>query len=234
MYAQKCFKIHNDTFNEIKILDCLEHPSIIKLVDQEKTESHYCLLFEYAQHGELFDYLLKNKARFKDENHAKYIFFQLVSALKYMKDHGYVHRDLKPENILIHSFSAGRPNIKLIDFGFACLEKETEFLPSAGTLPYLSPECFFIKLRRRSYASDVWALGLILYQLMEVFLPVMITQEDVKNSGLKNKLVTISHAASKMKNWSPECRNLYSEMMEIEPEKRLTYEQIINHSWLKK
>ena len=72
-----------------------------------------------------------------------------------------IHRDLKPENILLDEDG----NIKIADFGFAIFEDEIEKekLIKAGSSYYMPPEV--VKNNAYSYKSDVWALGVIFYEL---------------------------------------------------------------------
>lgn len=98
---------------------------------------------------------------------------ELVNALEYMKGKGVAHRNLKPENILLDS----KYHIKLCDFECAlivtndCQELTTKKVSSkfVGTAEYISPE---ILLNLPSGpASDIWALGCIIYQLLTGFVP---------------------------------------------------------------
>ena len=71
---------------------------------------------EYAEGGELFDYIIKKDHFSEDET--RRIFHQIIDAIYYMHQMGIYHRDLKPENIL---FDASHKNIKIIDFGLSNL-----------------------------------------------------------------------------------------------------------------
>ena len=119
---------------------------------------------EYAQEGELFEYILKS-GRFSEPT-ARYYFGQLVNAVKYIHQVvGVCHRDLKPENILLDKMF----NIKIADWGFASSIEDKELDQSfMGTLGFMTPE----QLAQRCYdprKSDMFALGVILFMMVTQF-----------------------------------------------------------------
>ena len=74
------------------------------------------MIMEYAEGGELFDYIIKKDHL--SENETRNIFHQLIDTIDYMHQMGICHRDLKPENIL---FDSSHKYIKIIDFGLSNL-----------------------------------------------------------------------------------------------------------------
>ena len=241
----------------IKLYDYLETPL-------ESSLLHTCVILEYGQGGELFSYIYHAFVTWKmsslGEAQSQYIFYQIVCALEYMQRKELIHRDLKPENILITSFTNDEkrwPNIKLIDFGFSCsanyfIDTNTINVDEANSISkfffnrligspgYLAYELWFPTRegendRKYPYAADIWALGVILYVLMELKLPVEITKKDQKDLPfLKEKLNQISlMGKNKNLHWSPELRDLYTQMVQKDPKKRITYKQILHHPWIK-
>ena len=79
----------------------------------QKYEVVCVIVNELAQGGELF-YFVKNSGHFA-EHHARYLYHQMISALKYVHGEGLAHRDIKPDNLLLDA----NFNIKIADFGFA-------------------------------------------------------------------------------------------------------------------
>ena len=92
---------------------------------------------------------------------------QLCSALQHAHEHGVIHRDLKPSNHMILKDGT----LKLTDFGIA-KDMDVTALTSAnctvGTASYMSPEAFDGK---RSVQTDIWSVGVVLYQLLNGSLP---------------------------------------------------------------
>ena len=104
------------------------------------------------------------------------LFLEVCAAVEHGHERGVLHRDIKPENVLVDS--AGR--VKLIDFGIGRLVGEPARGPTRtgellGTLPYLSPERLGRHAGRRTGAAgradDVWALGVLLYEVLVGALP---------------------------------------------------------------
>ena len=91
----------------------VDHPNILKLRDVLESPRHLYIILEYAEQGELFDFLVSN--RFLQEDVAMEFFRQIVFAVEYLHQLGICHRDLKPENILLDSCT----RVKIADFGFA-------------------------------------------------------------------------------------------------------------------
>ncbi|VDO73180.1 unnamed protein product [Haemonchus placei] len=146
---------------EIKAMERMHHPNIIRLFECVETLTRTHLVLEYAGGGELYAYVHERGKL--SEHEAKPLFAQIVAAVSHMHKNNLVHRDIKAENIM---FSA--PGVvKLVDFGFSCM------LPSAaeqlktfcGSPPYAAPELF----RDESYNGpkvDIWALGVLLHFML--------------------------------------------------------------------
>ena len=150
-------KVHR----EISLMKIVSHPNILKLIDVYESERHLYVVLEYAEHGELFDYLVMK--RNLEEQQAFEFFRQIVLAIEYLHVHGICHRDLKPENILLD----GQNRIKIADFGFARWVKRGIAETSCGSPHYAAPEV----IRGTPYdgrKADIWSLGIILYALLAV------------------------------------------------------------------
>lgn len=120
---------------EIKILSQVRHPNIIQLYEVVETNKYFFFLMEYAEQGELAEYI-ENRNKLSEEEASKF-FVQLICALKYLHEIGCAHRDIKPSNILVDCDG----NIKLIDFGLGNEYSENERLKTAcGSPCYAAPE----------------------------------------------------------------------------------------------
>lgn len=132
----------NEIFeNEVDAYKKLDHPNIIKLIDystttpvikKNKTVEVNFLALEYAENGEIMDYISKTGSF--AESTARYFFLQLMSAMEHINKKGLSHQDIKPDNIMLDS----EFNIKLADFGFATDEEYSSKMK--GTLSYMAPE----------------------------------------------------------------------------------------------
>ncbi len=120
---------------------------------------------EYAQGGELFDYIVK-RSRVSDIPAAKF-FQQTISGIEYLHKLNIVHRDLKPENLLLDHNN----NIKMVDFGLSNIYKDGEKLKTAcGSPCYAAPEMIAGKMYH-GLRVDIWSCGVIMYALLCGYLP---------------------------------------------------------------
>ncbi|QTD49049.1 serine/threonine-protein kinase [Sulfidibacter corallicola] len=151
---------------ECKILSGLHHPNIAHLIDAGVMPSGQpWLAIEYVEGQTLSDYLKRVNPDLKARLH---LFLKICDALSHAHQHMVIHRDLKPRNIMV--MPDGDP--KLLDFGIATtLNPETgeQFTVTANvdrmmTPEYASPEQ--IKGLRIGAASDVYSLGVLLYEML--------------------------------------------------------------------
>src|SRR6266566_9079380 len=146
----------------------LSHDHILPLYDFGEQRPWYYLVMPYIEGGTLREYLLQRK-RLSLEEAASFI-DQVASALQYAHDHGVVHRDVKPSNILL------RPDgyAYLVDFGLAKAMMGAESLTTdgamVGTPEYMAPEQ---SNGLNDYRSDIYSLGVILYQMLTGRVPFM-------------------------------------------------------------
>jgi serine/threonine-protein kinase len=151
---------------ERRILSGLEHPGIARFYDAGRSpDGRWFLALEYVQGPNLLHH-----ARERDLPTAEKVrlFLQVLEAVEFAHQHGVVHRDLKPSNILVGPDGRAR----LLDFGIAklidpdpdVLTTETRTELRALTPAYASPEQF--RGERVTPVSDVFALGVVLYELM--------------------------------------------------------------------
>ncbi len=144
----------------------LSHDNILALYDFGEQRPWYYLVMPYIEGGTLRDYLVKREKLTLEE--AGSFLEQIASALQYAHDHGVVHRDVKPSNILLrldgHAY--------LVDFGLVKAKVEAESLTHTGAMigtpEYMAPEQ---SNGQHDYRSDLYALGVVLYQMLTGRLP---------------------------------------------------------------
>ncbi|CAD8158186.1 unnamed protein product [Paramecium pentaurelia] len=151
-----------ETYREFKVLQQLQHPNIIRFRDVYiTTQGKLCIIMEYADRGDLGYVLKSQNGKQLPEIQILDWFTQICLALKHVHDRKILHRDLKCQNIFITKNN----RIKLGDFGIARVLSHTleNAKTQIGTPYYLSPE--IIESKPYSYASDIWAIGIVLYEM---------------------------------------------------------------------
>ena len=157
---------------EIKILQMMDHPNIIKTYKISENSKNFYIIMEYCDGGELFNYIVEKEKL--DENEASMFFYQLISALEYIHSLGITHRDLKPENLLL----VNNKLIKIIDFGLSnYFNGEKQLETPCGSPSYASPEI----IKGEAYNGfniDIWASGIILFAMLCGYLPFDDDEEE--------------------------------------------------------
>lgn len=128
--------------DEIKILQSLDHPNIIRYFETFENEKFLYLVMEYCEGGELFDKLTQTDEPFTEQEAAQ-IMKKLFHAISHCHSNGITHRDLKPENIMYKKKNAeGDTEIKIIDFGLSKQNKSAKIKmkTTCGTPYYVAPE----------------------------------------------------------------------------------------------
>eukprot|EP01062_Namystynia_karyoxenos_P068319 TRINITY_DN6277_c0_g1_i1.p1 TRINITY_DN6277_c0_g1~~TRINITY_DN6277_c0_g1_i1.p1 ORF type:complete len:1045 (+),score=228.11 TRINITY_DN6277_c0_g1_i1:354-3137(+) len=213
--------------NERDILQQCNHPNIIKLFEIFTTPTELFYVLEYAEGGELLEYIKKG-CRFTAPV-IRSITAEIILALEYLAKLGIVHRDLKPENILLD----GRNHVKLVDFGTATIPKRVGdgtkrevALPGmgtdrgqtfCGTYQYLSPE--LLAGERATHMSDIWATGCVVYQMACGCRPF----EMRAVGGLMGLFDTIRHPEQLKypEKFPPDAQNFCQQVLVCNPAKRL-------------
>ena len=198
------------------------------------TPTDIIIVLEFAG-GELFNYIVANGRM--SETMARRFFQQIISGIEYSHRLKIVHRDLKPENVLLDDDL----NVKIADFGLSNEIKDGDFLKtSCGSPNYAAPEV----IRGGLYTGpeiDVWSCGVILYVMLCGRLPF--EDDDVQTLFTKisrksclriltegcliNPLIEgVYHLPSYL---TPEAKGLINGMLAIDPVKRITVPEIMQH-----
>lgn len=174
---------------ERQILASLNHPNIARLLDAGETEGHQpYLVMEYI-HGEPMDQFCDQRQL--DLRGRLQLFLEVCGAVQYAHQNLIVHRDIKPANILV----TGEAVPKLLDFGIAKLLDASDVTKSSDltrmndrllTPEYASPEQ--ILGRPVTTASDVYSLGVVLYQLLTGLRPYTLSSSSASQLELERAI----------------------------------------------
>ena len=232
--------------NEIRILQSLNHPNIVKFVDIKKTKKHYYIMMEFCNGGELSKnlekYMTKNGTAFPEEL-VQHFMRQIIDAFKYIHGKKIIHRDVKLDNILLHfdneedkkNFNLMKAQVKIIDFGFSCIYNDIK--KSILGSPINMDPLILKKLtdstgatRELGYdmSADIWSIGTICYEML-------IGKSAFDSNDIKELSDKIEKGAYKVPtNISAELVSFLNGMLQYEGKNRLNAEQLSRHAFLTK
>jgi len=162
---------------EARTVARLHHPHILPLIEYGDEQDILYLVMPFIEGGTLTSYLRRG---LPDLNELAAIYQQLLDAVEYAHDEGLIHRDIKSSNVLLEQRRSGVPHVYLADFGLVRTSRQAELeqggkqgkpLPLdqvPGTPHYMAPE------QTRGIvttSSDIYALGVLLYQMLTGELP---------------------------------------------------------------
>ena len=197
------------------------------------TGSRATLLVCVCSQGELFNRII-DTGPFTEAD-ASSLFAQVLLSMDYLHSLNIVHRDVKPENILY--LSEGSVEIKLIDFGYAGVWAPDKPLTGlCGTPDYVAPEVLSWydddeKGTPYGKGSDLWSLGVLLYVILSGCSPFSADEEDAILSLVAQAKYEFHEA--EWQGISAEAKDLISRLLVVEPDQRLTMQQMLDHPWLK-
>lgn len=233
----KYVNIEKDTLNRLT-----DHPGVVRLYYTFQDELSLYFVLDLASSGELLG-VLKRMTTF-DEECTRFYGAEILDTIDYMHARGVIHRDLKPENVLLDD----QMHVKITDFGTAkILDMPKKPPPDAmdkqspgagdpmdgsdenkansfvGTAEYVSPELLTDK--RACKASDLWAFGCIIYQLLAGRPPFKAGNEYLTFQ----KIVALEY---KFPQGFPEvAKDLVERLLVLDPASRLSIEHIKNHEF---
>merc|ERR1712058_151824 len=190
-------------------------PGVIKLLDYFDTADSFYVVMERFNSKDLFDFISEQDPL--PEHLARDLFMQLVDTVNECHEKGVVHRDIKDENILI---DINTFKIKLIDFGSGALLQEGLYHKFKGTRVYSPPEW----INCGAYTAEaltVWSLGILLYDMLCGDIPFETDQEITEG-----RLVWF-----KQLNLSSQVKDLITSCLAVDPSKRITLCEVLDHPW---
>eukprot|EP00934_Nitzschia_sp_Nitz4_P006232 Nitzschia sp. Nitz4//scaffold21_size171442//84084//87944//NITZ4_002168-RA/size171442-augustus-gene-0.90-mRNA-1//-1//CDS//3329542432//6222//frame0 len=218
---------------EMTVVNHMNHPFIIDLVDSYETEDQIMMLTEAVKGGELWSRIHQeddegNWTSGIPEQDSKFYALVIADTIAYMHRQKFIFRDLKPENVLIDL--EGYPT--LCDFGFAkyCPEETSTF---CGTPNYLAPE--IVLNRGHGAAVDHWALAIVTYEMITGENPFYFDGQD--QMALLQAIVQEAYYPLP-KTASPEVVDFVTGLLEKDPVQRLGStasgeKGILKHDWFK-
>ncbi|KAJ2849381.1 Calcium/calmodulin-dependent protein kinase type I [Coemansia brasiliensis] len=224
--------------NEIAVMKRLSrrHPNILSLVDHFNTLNNTYLITELCTGGELYNYISQRKRL--GEMEAAYIVKQIVCGVKFLHDHNIMHRDLKTENCFVRNDEFGTPeSIAIGDFGMAHFvpDDDSRIVTNiCGTPGYMAPEM----LQRSGHGKpvDMWAVGVITYFVLSGTNPFQRHGHPNRSRAEYYATINASYEFLPADCWrtvSKAARDFIKSLLIVDPAKRMTAKQALEHPWLR-
>ena len=232
----KYVSIEKETLNRLT-----DHPGVVRLYYTFQDIDSLYFVLDLATGGELLG-VLKRMTTF-DEECTRFYGAQILDTIDFMHARGVIHRDLKPENVLLDD----QMHVKITDFGTAKMldistrpgESPNDVVGSdtgspldgentransfVGTAEYVSPELLTDK--NACKASDLWAFGCIIYQLLAGRPPFKASNEYLTFQ----KIVALDYEFPR--GFPAVAKDLVERLLVLEPSRRLSIEHIKNHEF---
>lgn len=218
--AIKKADIEHQVRREIEIQTHLRHTNILKMYGYFHDDARVYLILEFAPGGACYKELQAQEyKRFEDKRTAHYV-AQLADALKYCHAKKVIHRDIKPENLLLGS----KGELKIADFGWSVHAPSSRRTTLCGTLDYLPPE--MVHGKTHNELVDLWSLGVLCFEFL-------VGKPPFESESYEDTYRRISKAIYFVPPFvSDGARELISQLLIVQPEKRLCLDGVLAHPWI--
>lgn len=245
----------SDLKREATICHMLKHPHIVELLETYSSEGMLYMVFEYMDGSDIcFEIVRRATAGFVySEAVASHYMRQVLEALRYCHDNDIIHRDIKPHCVLLTSKENSAP-VKLGGFGVAIQLQDGQVLNGEsfrshlrpgltrsgqeylkcdregriGTPQFMAPEV--VDKQQYGKPGDIWSAGVLLHILLSGTLPFIGTRHRLYHSICQGKLYMDSPLWETI---SDGAKDLVRRMLHIDPNQRITIQEVLNHRWLR-
>ncbi|CAG0924444.1 unnamed protein product, partial [Notodromas monacha] len=213
---------------ELAISKSINHQNLVRARQVVDLGEMVFVFMDYCPQGDLLEHIQKHGPIL--EKDSKYMFWQILQAMKYLHGKGIAHRDIKCENVLMHQNST----VKLTDFGFArgyvnrVTGQPALSRTFCGSMAYAAPEI----LQGLPYYSDkydMWSLGCMLFIMITGKMPF----SDKDPNYLLQQQMNKSLFFPVMTYVPGSCKKLIRELLNPKPSERPDVNQVLNTTWLK-
>ena len=209
--------------SEVRIMQQVKHPNVVHLHEFMTSGTHYYMVLDYCEGGDLFKYVRTRPKKYVEESDSVEIFKQIMNGFLELRRNRVIHRDIKSENI----FRKDRQWL-IGDFGLAKMGEDTA-TSYVGSYEFMAPEMLRSGPRSKvNYSSkvDLWSIGCLFFEILFGDTPFHYKStpqllDDVKKRGGKNLVFP--------RTVSPKMQDLLRGLLEDDPENRLGWEAFFAH-----
>ncbi|KAJ6115917.1 hypothetical protein N7523_006334 [Penicillium sp. IBT 18751x] len=239
------------TYREVHLLSNMRHDNLINMRDIFISPSEDLYIVTDLIRTDLHR-LLQSKSEALEAQYIQFFAYQMLRGLKYIHSAGIIHRDLKPSNLLIND----NCDLKICDFGLAREQDARHMTGYVVTRYYRAPE-IMLTWQKYTYAVDIWSVGCILAEMLlgrvlfagkdHVHQFTLITdilgkppKEIMERVYSQNTLEFVGSLSERkpipftslFKDADPQAVNLLEKMLNMNPEKRITTADALQHPYV--
>ncbi|CAK9083880.1 unnamed protein product [Durusdinium trenchii] len=224
---------------ELEILKKLDHPNVLRCFEWFEEEASFLLVLEAAEGGDLRKLLTKQRQEHLEDKEAhpepglgepltRTLLEQALQGLACCHALNIMHRDIKPANMLLASADLQRPHLLLADFGVAEIFQEQVSFNGLvrGTFAYMAPE---VLENKACSASDVWAMGVVAYELISGERPFVADAPLAMYAALRNQELNMEPV--RRAEASPQCVSFIEQILVKDPSCRPKAKELLSDGW---
>jgi len=202
--------------------------NVATMVSCFETVNNVYLVFEFVEGIDLFSVMEDRDFRPLEEKDTRQLFKQLVDSLVFCHNKAVAHRDIKLDNVIVDTTG----QVKLIDFGLAHLDNN-DCSTFVGSPEYVAPEVIK-RIPYSGFKADVFSLGMVLFCLLFGQFPFIPEErfEAMANGDPHPSLQWPIRPQLSKTSVSKSAKDLIKRMLEVDPQKRITMEEVAKHRWL--